>query len=1780
MGLIDAFFAKSTARRLAWLVALLLASAGQAAPSQPLALQPGESVTRLAGDRLLLSGAVTASGEPSGELYLVEETTGVRKALPVKLSTPRTDHTATVLADGRVAFIGGIGPKRALAQTVEVVDLDSMTSAVLPLRMEPRRAHSATLKLDGRVVLLGGAGAALPNVAAALVDVDEGSVRTGMAPEPVRLKNHRATTLPSGDIVLSAGEPTSATADAPPAYLVSPALAISPLSAQQAAARLAIAQPGTTVGVVEVLGEPRRSARGESLVIAARFDGPALPTTASRVFLDPSAGASATFRIVSAEGGRLLFVWSPTRDALAGTLVLNGFLNAAGAVLPDIRIELPRAGAASAEVPASSAPQLASKPTVSQPPRPLPPQSPATEPGTTTRVTELLDLSAKLSKLTLLPLAFEMNEGQFSGGVRAGVRGVTYELQFADNDFVLRLPSPSPAAREAGKRFKALADQHRLAVSRATQAGGANASALPDGLARPSKAKSAVAQEAARLGVEVARAEEEFVRRALRPTIHEVRISPVGGSPKPQLVPEERSRTVTNILAQGGRVRHAGIPNYGRLRYRDVYPGIDKVVYGRQGEVEFDWVVAPGVDPRTIVQRVSGTLGLTVESNGDMKIRTAGEAVTLRKPSAYQVIGNERRAVAVAYQLRSSSEFGFVLGDYDPSRELVIDPVVEYATFVTPSRPAVGLYANPASEMVGIDYSSYRMLRMASASDGSLFMLVQLLDPIPYQNLIGTDVSNASGSALIKLNPSGTEIEYVTYLPQFWAARIAVDGQDRPIIAANDRLFRVSGEPPGTAVSFVARFNTAGDDFEWYRQMPHVDLGNTTDLKIGPDGDLYVLGIRDLDYGPQTGIIHRPIPEPFSRLDGVTGLEYACVLQRLSSDASVVKYTAALPSCMAPSVLVHSDSRVSVVYEPRTNTTSDAPAPPDYLASPLPANFFPQRAGLGRWVHVGADGATTINRGWVTTPEPAPGWLYSYIPRGAALDSSGNVFIGGAFLTKIDPRTGQHLLSKRLAQPFNPSQEFPERYAVGNFASFSATLAGWDYNWESAGLAAGGGRIREAVVVTPDSTVHAVWNSRLDACCNPESGQGRIAGYRVANGSYVYEQTFSANTQAGLNSSISLLDLVPGPGASLFVLGYVPISTSLINPEYAATGTGPEGGGLFVAKIGTDWTLTTVPGPSEVGQPVRIVVDTSGFQIGTVLTGTMTFRSGSRILGSVTGSSFTYAQRPAYGFELTVSDLPLGVNPITAEYSGDPNFPARTLQTTHEVRADFKRTVTLLFADKAVFSEGEDVVLYAQVRTAEPEPREVTSGTIRIRDNYLPLVDVPISPTGLTVVNLGRRCRISGSDFVNQRLPTRFLGEFLGTPQLARSVSVGTDIRIDPPITQVKFAQPADGAVIPPSSVPVVLDVADTGCAQIVGAKIFLNGALLRDFATGPPYQVDLPAFIEGRYTLTATVTLIDRTVTRNLSAAPVTFLVSNSGPLTDVEVTFLHNDAAGSPVAATSAAGAVKWSRGYQPYGEFSSQTGAATDTRQFFHGKPLDGESGLQYFGARYYDPLLGRFMAMDPAPWNETNLHSFNRYAFANNNPTRFTDPDGRQAVPLTPGGVPGFAVAPPLQSLPGRHACGDCARLYELPGYQQAPTSVGLQLPGFRALPPQGMILLGFAALTQRAEDFITEARSFIVYGIRNAAGQIVYVGRASGEGDAEAVLGKRESSHQHKGQGRFGILDTQDSREANRGGEEVIYQRERLKAEGEGRKLLNIIQPVSGRNKEKAQRYVEQWMKGE
>ncbi len=122
--------------------------------------------------------------------------------------------------------------------------------------------------------------------------------------------------------------------------------------------------------------------------------------------------------------------------------------------------------------------------------------------------------------------------------------------------------------------------------------------------------------------------------------------------------------------------------------------------------------------------------------------------------------------------------------------------------------------------------------------------------------------------------------------------------------------------------------------------------------------------------------------------------------------------------------------------------------------------------------------------------------------------------------------------------------------------------------------------------------------------------------------------------------------------------------------------------------------------------------------------------------------------------------------------------------------------------------------------------------------------------------------------------------------------------------------------------------------------------------------------------------------------------IVFTAGPASAVEtITYYHNDIAGTPILATDAAGAVLWKENYRPYGDKLNNPPAGADNKLGFTGKPYDANTGLSYMGARYYDPVIGRFAGIDPVGFDESNLHSFNRYTYANNNPYKFIDPDGR-------------------------------------------------------------------------------------------------------------------------------------------------------------------------------------------
>ncbi len=132
---------------------------------------------------------------------------------------------------------------------------------------------------------------------------------------------------------------------------------------------------------------------------------------------------------------------------------------------------------------------------------------------------------------------------------------------------------------------------------------------------------------------------------------------------------------------------------------------------------------------------------------------------------------------------------------------------------------------------------------------------------------------------------------------------------------------------------------------------------------------------------------------------------------------------------------------------------------------------------------------------------------------------------------------------------------------------------------------------------------------------------------------------------------------------------------------------------------------------------------------------------------------------------------------------------------------------------------------------------------------------------------------------------------------------------------------------------------------------------------------------------------------------AVVCLLACSAAVSASERVTYLHTDNLGSVIAGTDASGNLLWREQYEPYGLKRLLPANAEGQRLWYTGHAHDDAMALSYFGARWYDPDAGRFLAVDPVDWvEERPMHSFNRYAYANNNPYKHVDPDGGFAIPV--------------------------------------------------------------------------------------------------------------------------------------------------------------------------------------
>ena len=289
------------------------------------------------------------------------------------------------------------------------------------------------------------------------------------------------------------------------------------------------------------------------------------------------------------------------------------------------------------------------------------------------RATRLLAALAALSLLAAGSLPRAANARASSTRVEVSRTAAPHQVTRAEaREAFLNLPlSFEENAGQGGSRFKfrARAGCYTLLLG----AGGATL-ALPAGggvKGAPGESPRRASGEYARAGV------------APGPSIQTVEMRLAGANPRAEIRGEERlPGRVNYVRGNGARRFEATASRFARVRYDSVYEGVDMVYYGDGRRLEYDFLVAPRADARTIALDFRGVERVEIDAAGDLVLHTAAGTLRQRRPFAYQTVNDERHAVESRYVMRGARRVGFEVGDYDRSKPLVIDPVLSYSTYL------------------------------------------------------------------------------------------------------------------------------------------------------------------------------------------------------------------------------------------------------------------------------------------------------------------------------------------------------------------------------------------------------------------------------------------------------------------------------------------------------------------------------------------------------------------------------------------------------------------------------------------------------------------------------------------------------------------------------------------------------------------------------------------------------------------------------------------------------------------------------------------------------------------------------------------------------------------------------------------------------------------------------------------------------------------------------------------------------------------------------------------
>jgi hypothetical protein len=313
-----------------------------------------------------------------------------------------------------------------------------------------------------------------------------------------------------------------------------------------------------------------------------------------------------------------------------------------------------------------------------------------------------------------LPLSFEANHGQIDPQVKFLSRTAAYSLFLTGDEAVLTLST---------KTDRALQNKNRAVPWKSGPSGPRNPSEIEAGFS-PSGRTSAIQKDAPRV-----------LRMKLQDANATAKVTGV----------DEQPGTTNYFIGNDPAKWRTNVPTYAKIKYENIYNGIDLVYYGTEHQLEYDFIVAPGADPHRIAFNITGANKISQDIHGDLAFKMGDEEIRWHKPVVYQEKDGARQEIPAHYTITDKTRVGFELAKYDASKPLYIDPLI-YSTYL-------GGNLDDAGNSIAVDNAGNAYVTGNTNSNN-----------FPTKNPLQPANGGSSTAFVTKINAAGSALVYSTYL--------------------------------------------------------------------------------------------------------------------------------------------------------------------------------------------------------------------------------------------------------------------------------------------------------------------------------------------------------------------------------------------------------------------------------------------------------------------------------------------------------------------------------------------------------------------------------------------------------------------------------------------------------------------------------------------------------------------------------------------------------------------------------------------------------------------------------------------------------------------------------------------------------------------------------------------------------------------------------------------------------------------------------------------------------